>query len=667
MDYDGQLLVPGDRLTEGVGPDLVIESSGEPEVFLEALQMVRKGGTIIEVGNWVDLGKKVPLDVMRHIASKNLHIHSVFHCGTNWRPVLNILHQQSNRHDFPSLITHRMGWLQTCTKINPASCGPIAVWNLFRLPTTTGAFVSRSYPSALGSRVSAIDRDDVLPQVSLSLRLMRGTTLITSLLLLMAGILGPQTVWGAEGINPFERVVIDPHPPSNPWFKMLGDIDGDGDRDVVVAGSKGPLVWYANPSWQMTQIAEGGWDGVNGETADIDGDGDTDIVLGGIVWFENPSPHRGPWASHRIARQRAHDIEIADLNGDGRLDVVARDQSAFGKTGNKIYVCLQSEKSQWLRLDIDCPHGEGLKLGDIDADGDTDIVVAGLWHENPGDNSSRWPAHLYAPKWKEGDTKVDLADFNGDGRTDIVLSPAELKGETYRVSWFAAPKNRRSETWTEHVVIPSIECVIHSLGVGDFDGDGNTDIAIAEMHQGQDPDEVTVLFNQQQGQSWLKQVLSTVGSHDIVVADIDGDGDPDIVGANHGGSHPLELWRNDRVLQQPASKPGDTSATADDYFPRPESQGGWRKLDHPERIRQLGMDPEKLAELKQWLLQSDDRDFAAVVIRNGYIVLEVERGNSAKHRFTSRRVGLQSDLRHRAGDRGGVESTGKDAEEDVAG
>ena len=42
------------------------------------------------------------------------------------------------------------------------------------------------------------------------------------------------------------------------------------------------------------------------------------------------------------------------------------------------------------------------------------------------------------------------------------------------------------------------------------------------------------------------------------------------------------------------------------------------------------MDPAKLADLKQWLLASDKRNFAAVVIRNGYIVLEVERGNSAK-------------------------------------
>ncbi|MCI0747771.1 MAG: beta-lactamase family protein [Verrucomicrobia subdivision 3 bacterium] len=73
------------------------------------------------------------------------------------------------------------------------------------------------------------------------------------------------------------------------------------------------------------------------------------------------------------------------------------------------------------------------------------------------------------------------------------------------------------------------------------------------------------------------------------------------------------------------------------YFPPPESQGGWRKLDNSDDIRQLaGMNPDKLSELERWLLESDKRDFAAVVIRRGYVVLEVERGNSAKS--DSRRV-----------------------------
>ncbi|HZJ14886.1 MAG TPA: serine hydrolase domain-containing protein, partial [Chthoniobacteraceae bacterium] len=67
------------------------------------------------------------------------------------------------------------------------------------------------------------------------------------------------------------------------------------------------------------------------------------------------------------------------------------------------------------------------------------------------------------------------------------------------------------------------------------------------------------------------------------------------------------------------------------YFPPPESQGGWRKLEDAEAIQdEMGMNPHKLAALKTWLLESDQRDFAAVVIRRGFIVLEVERGNSSK-------------------------------------
>ncbi len=84
---------------------------------------------------------------------------------------------------------------------------------------------------------------------------------------------------------------------------------------------------------------------------------------------------------------------------------------------------------------------------------------------------------------------------------------------------------------------------------------------------------------------------------------------------------------------------GETTAGQErnDYFPPPESAGGWRKLNSPEDVRRVaGMDPAKLDALKQWLLASDKRNFAAVVIRHGFIVLEVERGNSAK--TDSRRV-----------------------------
>ena len=73
----------------------------------------------------------------------------------------------------------------------------------------------------------------------------------------------------------------------------------------------------------------------------------------------------------------------------------------------------------------------------------------------------------------------------------------------------------------------------------------------------------------------------------------------------------LALWSFLTVLTAQAAG----AESAGDYFPPPESRGGWRKLDQPDDIRRLaGTDPDKLAELKQWLLNSDKRNFAAVVL-----------------------------------------------------
>jgi CubicO group peptidase (beta-lactamase class C family) len=104
-----------------------------------------------------------------------------------------------------------------------------------------------------------------------------------------------------------------------------------------------------------------------------------------------------------------------------------------------------------------------------------------------------------------------------------------------------------------------------------------------------------------------------------------------VLTVHDNGTPPLAAYR--RVVVQVVNE----SVSEADYFPPPESQGGWRKLDKPDDIRNVaGMDPAKLDDLKKWLLASDEREFAAVVIRRGHIILEVERGNSA--RTDSRRV-----------------------------
>ena len=124
------------------------------------------------------------------------------------------------------------------------------------------------------------------------------------------------------------------------------------------------------------------------------------------------------------------------------------------------------------------------------------------------------------------------------------------------------------------------------------------------------------------------------------------------------GTPPLAAYRRAvvRGVRIASSSTQRRTAASLAIFPLPESQGGWRKLDKPEDVRTIaGMDPAKLDDLKEWLLQSDERDFAATVIRRGWIVLEVERGNSAKTDSRPGRLGLQGRVCDGAGDCIGAE------------
>ncbi|OHB75938.1 MAG: hypothetical protein A2Z25_17315 [Planctomycetes bacterium RBG_16_55_9] len=368
---------------------------------------------------------------------------------------------------------------------------------------------------------------------------------------------------------PFDHVIVDPEGPKDPWAKIVGDINGDAFPDVVIGGRVGPLVWYAYPSWSKAVIAEGGYKTVDGELGDVDGDGDLDVVMGGLIWYENPRPGGNPagglWKAHKIADHPTHDLELGDLDGDGDLDVVTRDQSEFGhKAGNRIHLWRQDAGDKWTEKVIDCPHGESIALGDMDKDGDPDVVIGGVWYENTRDIvNGPWSGHRFG-QWHPSAT-VQVADINGDGRPDVVLSPSELGGQFYKLSWFEAPSDPKKDHWKEHVLVEPIECVIHGLVTADINGDGMIDVVYSEMHQGADPDEVVVFLNRENGSAWTRQILSTKGSHFIRAADIGNDGDMDIIGANWSGPYqPIEIWENQSEKSGPL--PGRQGENVGRYF-----------------------------------------------------------------------------------------------------
>jgi hypothetical protein len=379
----------------------------------------------------------------------------------------------------------------------------------------------------------------------------------------------PQPPYQGSDI-PFEQIILENTVGRHP---NVADMNDDGKNDIIIvtdyvddqgkdATNLKKIVIYEAPDWTKRVIAELNYRACDMEVADMDGDNDFDVVGRASryanqdeeealnFWLENPGPDNyflnSPWKRHDVGPSvYVKNIEIGDFNRDSKPDIVAR-------TDHHIYLWLQENFDTWNLKQFEIHPHEGMRIGDLDDDGDPDIVLNGFWLETPEKPlSNDFVEHTISEKWYTQNTgkwmdnscRIFIADINNDKRQDVLFSQSEMPG--FPVCWYEAPPNPRNEKWLEHVIGQVDYC--HTLVAEDMDGDG--DVVAGELIHGTDPDPesahpVVVFVNEGQGLTWRKQELSDQGTYGAETGDLDDDGDQDIIGSRNFRDPPLFIWFN---------------------------------------------------------------------------------------------------------------------------
>jgi hypothetical protein len=305
---------------------------------------------------------------------------------------------------------------------------------------------------------------------------------------------------------------------------------------VVVGGMGSATAANTFPTFDRAVLLESTSEtSANVSIADLDGDGRLDIVLvKGRHWplvdrvlLGDGAGHFGPGYDLGPARDRSYSGRIADMDRDGDLDVVISNDKPDPKL-----VYLNDGKghfhvgSTFGRAEWDTRNAT---VADIDGDGLPDIVVANR-SDGTGANylcfnkgNGRFDGDC-VPFSREPATTITAADFNGDGSIDLAVPHRD--GGQSRV-YLAGPKGKFSDQRT--IAFGPPNAAIRMTEAADLDGDGLLDIVAIDERQG-----TAIYFGQRNGTFSTGVVVGdrTVAPYALAVADVNGDGKPDIVVGN---------------------------------------------------------------------------------------------------------------------------------------
>jgi PKD repeat protein len=365
---------------------------------------------------------------------------------------------------------------------------------------------------------------------------------------------------------------------------IFGDLDGDGDLDLLVGNYYGTVIFYRNdgnkkgPAWTLVgPLKDAGGNTINvgynsiPALADVDGDGDLDLLIGAysgtISFYRNTGSKTAPeWTYVGLltdAGGATIDVgwnsapALADLDGDGKLDLVIGEYY-----GTVVYYHNTGKKTapQWTLVGpladaaastVDAGYTSIPTFADIDGDGDLDLFLGNsegvvITYQNTGS--------VTAPQWTlvgsmtDGSgTAIDVGynscprfvDINNDGVKDLFIGEYYGKIAAYaNTGTSSAPVWKLASSKYDYLGVDSYS----APALADIDGDGDFDLFIGENYG-------KIAFYKNQGSvaapSWLSMgFLSDAADSTISVgysavpafADLDGDGDQDLLIGNSEGT-----------------------------------------------------------------------------------------------------------------------------------
>ena len=315
------------------------------------------------------------------------------------------------------------------------------------------------------------------------------------------------------------------------------------------------LEWGSFPGDVLLQFspeehtADGDFDGASSVYAeDIDGDGNMDILgaardADDITWWENTDGLGTSWTEHTVDGDfdGAYSVYSADIDGDGNMDVLG---AAFADCDITWWENTDGLGTSWTEhiIDGDFADARSVYSQDINGDGDMDVLGAAYiddditWWENADGLGTSWIEHIVEGDFN-GAWSVYASDVDDDGDMDI-LGAAPMADD---IIWWENADGLGT-SWIEHTVDEDFVGA-WSVYSADIDDDGDMDVLGAAY----EVDDITWWENTDGlGTSWTEHTIDGDfdGAGSVYSEDMDDDGDMDVLGSSWYASD-IKWWENE--------------------------------------------------------------------------------------------------------------------------